>query len=385
MSPVALSLSILRSHDGSPAALGIVLGVASGATLTALVGSGALAGRVSPVRLAVVCNYLAGAAQASLGIMLVLHSFTVAGASALQLISGAALGTYFPTLLGLTASTVGPSTLQRANASLSLVRSAAGMIGPALAGVAVVTIGGGWVIVLDGGTFLAAAAILGRMGVHPQPTSKEPGAAPAPSALAGLFDGLVLVRSRLWIWSTLLVFCVAQLASAVFLVLGPTVVLTEGRSAGKWAALISFVACGQIVGDLFTIRFRPSRPLLAGRVFGLLGVPALIALGVGAPYALLALSCSLRGFASVGSDTIWFTLLQRELREPQLSQVSAWDWLVSLVMQPVGYFAAGFVAAGVGARTTLIALASLYLLVNVSSLSSRSVRQLRSPEMSVRQ
>ncbi|HEV8648685.1 MAG TPA: hypothetical protein VG276_04610 [Actinomycetes bacterium] len=78
--------------------------------------------------------------------------------------------------------------------------------------------------------------------------------------------------------------------------------------------------------------------------------------------------------------TLWFTALQQHVPPHVLSRVSAYDWLGSTALRPVGLVAAGPIATAVSVRTTLLGAATLVVVSSLALLSLPSVRSLRRRE-----
>lgn len=382
LSPVALALAVLEV-SGSQTDLAIVLAAGGVPTFVFLILGGGLSGRVSPLRLAVWCNILAASSQLALGAMFVLGHYSLPAAAALQVVTGAALGGYFPTLLGITARSVPPDRLQETNALLSMVRSLASVLGPASAGIVVATVGAGWAIVGDGLSFAACAWLLSRLPLRADAPSSESSQEES-RYLSDLAQGWREVAARSWVWSTFIVFGCAQFMSANLLVLGPGMLLDGGgNGAARWGLTMSAMGLGQFLGDLAAMRLKANRPLLVMRLVGLLSVPLTLALAVETDIAPLIGCAVIAGVAVTVPDTLWFTSLQTELTEPTLTRVSSWDWALSLGLQPVGFAAAGFIGAGLGSPVALALSAVIYLVASGLSLVPRSVRSpiVPSPEV----
>ncbi len=72
----------------------------------------------------------------------------------------------------------------------------------------------------------------------------------------------------------------------------------------------------------------------------------------------------------------WETALARHIPPSALSRVSAWDWMGSLALLPVGYLIAGPLASAVGAREVLGVGSVIGLALLAIGLLPRSTREL---------
>lgn len=75
-------------------------------------------------------------------------------------------------------------------------------------------------------------------------------------------------------------------------------------------------------------------------------------------------------------NTIWEAMLQEQIPNEVLARVSSYDWLVSLVFEPLGFALAGPLAATIGTGTTLWAATALSIGAHVGLLLLPSVRRL---------
>ena len=122
------------------------------------------------------------------------------------------------------------------------------------------------------------------------------------------------------------------------------------------------------------LRWHPGRPLVA--VFGvLLAAPfALLLLAVTPPLVVLAVGVVALAVATAIANTLWHTTLQQQVPAESISRVSSYDWMVSLLIFPVGSALAGPLADGVGPGVALLAFALLAGLPLASVLAVPSVR-----------
>jgi hypothetical protein len=275
--------------------------------------------------------------------------------------------------------TVETGQLQQANALLGLADNAAAVLGPAVAGVIVASASGGWGLAFDAATFAVSAAVLTAMRLRPL-------AAPAPAAprsmLVELRDGWRAFVSRRWLWVTVLFFTLyLAIVYAPLQVLGPQVAKTALGGAGAWAAISVALGVGSVAGGLIGMRWRPAHPLrVTMLLFAVTVPPLLILIGLHAPLAAIVVVALLDG--SLGSlfNAFWFTALQSLVPDEELSRVSSWDYLGSLVLAPVGLALTGPIAASVGVSSTLYGAAVATVLLTAAVLSVSAVRDFRLPE-----
>jgi len=200
---------------------------------------------------------------------------------------------------------------------------------------------------------------------------------PRQSFLADLHEGWREVVSRTWVWVMIVVSSIVNLMGAVFVVLGATISKQALGGAGAWAAIITSLGVGSLVGGLVALRVNPRYPLrFATSLLGWFAVP-MVLVGVHAPVALIAATATLGGAGNLAYNTIWETTLQKHVPAHALSRVSAYDWFGSLAFQPLGLLIAGPAAAVLGASETLYLAAGGTVLMVVVAVATPSVRQLQ--------
>jgi len=89
---------------------------------------------------------------------------------------------------------------------------------------------------------------------------------------------------------------------------------------------------GAVVGGLISLRYRPSRPMLACVLWPTLVTIQLAALALHAPVWVLACASFFAGLGIAIHLTLWFTVFQREVPEHAQSRVSSYDALGSFVL-----------------------------------------------------
>jgi hypothetical protein len=109
----------------------------------------------------------------------------------------------------------------------------------------------------------------------------------------------------------------------------------------------------------------------------LLDVPFLAALVLGWPLALVLVLGALASAGLVGGDTAWETALQERVPQHALSRVSAYDWLGSLAMNPIGFALIGVVAAARGELATLTVVLIVHVAIHLLLLTSGAIRAVR--------
>ncbi|MBA2297626.1 MAG: MFS transporter [Actinobacteria bacterium] len=365
---IALVFAVL--HLGSATDLGLVLGARSLAEAAIMLFGGVLADRLPRSHVLVAASLVQGVAQMATAAAILGGTGSVAVVLALQVVYGVGAGVVIPAEVGLVPQTVSAARVQQANALLGLTRSGVQVLGPALGGALVVAGSPGIALAVDGVSFFVCAAILGRIRIPRREGS------PA-SFLTDLRNGWREFSSRSWLWASVLLFGVGNLAFSSWMVLGPVIAEEDLGGAGAWAIVLTVGGIGSIFGALLAIRVRPARPLV---VCTLAAVPLggqLVALALGAPVWVLAASSFVAAVGLGVHLTLWFTIFQQQVPEHAQSRVSSYDTLGSFVLIPLGLALVGPVSSTIGRHETLWLSLAIMLASWAAILALPSVRAIR--------
>ena len=120
---------------------------------------------------------------------------------------------------------------------------------------------------------------------------------------------------------------------------------THLGGAAAWGLILTGGGIGGVIGGVLALRLRPRRPLLTGfMIMAAVSLPPLALVGP-LPVLLIAGASMLSLISIELANTWWYTMLQQHVPEHARSRVSSYDWLVSLVFQPLGFLLAGPLAA----------------------------------------
>jgi MFS family permease len=369
--PVALAFAVL-DLTGSASALGLVLATAFASRVVFLLLGGVVADRLPRQSVMLGADLVRTGSQALVAALLVTGQARLWQLVVLFALFGAGDAFFSPASTGLVPETVRAERLQQANALMSLSRSVAFVGGPTIAGLLVVGIGAGWVFAIDAATFAVSSISLGLLSL-PRAASRARRA----SLLADLRGGWLEVRSRTWVWMTVVRFSISNLAVAPLLVLGPFVAQESLGGATAWGLIGTAAGIGAVLGDAAALRLRSRRPLFAGALAVSLWAlePALLARPF--PTAVIAVAAAVGFGASGFSNALWFTALQQRIPREALSRVSSYDWLGSIAFQSAGFALAGPLSAAIGVSATLLAAAALQATACIAVALTPGVRGFR--------
>lgn len=160
--PVALAFAVLEL-TGSVTDLGIVLAAQTGPLVVFVLLGGVWADRLPRQAVMLACDGVRAVAQALSAALLLGGDAHVWQLAVLQAVYGTAEAFFAPASTAVVPQTVDPANLQQANALLGLSGNLASVLGPALAGVIVATLGPGWGLGIDAASFITSAVFLSFM------------------------------------------------------------------------------------------------------------------------------------------------------------------------------------------------------------------------------
>jgi MFS family permease len=372
ITPVALTFAVL-GLTGSGTDLGLVLAAQSIPLVALALVGGVWADRLPRAAIMVASDLARAVVQLTAAGLLLTGAAQIWQLALLAALHGAAEAFFRPAAGAILPQIVPAPRLQQANALMGMSDNFGWMVGPAVAGVLVAVLGAGGAIAVDGATFLVSAAFLAAVRV-PAAVRHEA----ARGFLAELRKGWQEVKSRTWLWVMLLRVClVLFIVIAPFQVLGPLGLLKEGYGAAVWGWLQAVFSGGMLVGMLIAMRYRPKRPMITVALTGSTAAAAPLALALfGDPWILGAVYI-LRGVSVGILVAVWNTTLQTQIAKGSLGRVTAWDWMASLALWPVGLAVAGPLAERFGVITMCWATGILGLLAAFWVLLVKDVWRLR--------
>ena len=372
---VALALFVTQL-TGSPTDLGLVLGARALPLVALVLFGGVWADRLPRQKIMIAADAVRAVLHATLAILIFAGAVRIWQLVVIEALFGAAQAFFQPAYTGLIPQTVPEQLIQDANALTSSIDNLAFLLGPALATALVLGVGAGEAFAFDAATFVASALLLAR--VHPRPRGAAVKSAPI---LAELHAGWREVRSRSWVWATIAAFAGAVLCVySQWYVLAPVIARNLYGTAGVFGLLEATAGVGALIGSGVALRWRPSHPLRIGLLM-ILSWPILDgSFALGAQLAIVAPLALATGFGFSLFGVWWETALAQHIPPGSLSRVSAYDWMGSLALMPLGYLLGGPLAAAVGVRTVLALGSAIGLLLLALALVPRATRELRSAQ-----
>lgn len=375
IAPIALAFGVLAIPGGSPTALGFVLFCAALPRAAFVLFGGVAADRVDRARLMVVSETVAGVVHLAAGGLFLTGNASVLALGALAAVGGTATALFFPALTGLVPEVATDDELQAANGLVRLATNVASLVGAALGGILVVSVGPGWALAFDGLTFVVAAAML--MFVRRREVSPTAVETPAQGVIADLRDGWREFVSHRWVVVIVVLAAVSNVGfNAAIDVLGPVQAKAQLGGAGPWAAIVAAFGLGAVLGVLVAMRVRPKRPLLLASIVAPVMALPVAALAIPLPLPAIIGLAFLAGVSADVFGVLWDTALQQNIPGESLSRVSAYDWFGSLALVPLGLAAIGPLAEAIGVEPAIWVCFALGAVIVLAVLDPQ-VRNLR--------
>ena len=368
---VALALFVV-DLTGSATDLGLVLAAHALPLVGFLLIGGVWADRLPRHQVMIVSDLVRCALHALLAVLIFTETVEIWHLVVIEALFGTAEAFFRPASTGLLPQTVPEDELQEANALTGLTSNLAEFAGPALATALVLGAGAGVAFALDAATFLLSALLL--LKVRPRPRGDAGGRS---TVFAELREGYAAVRARAWVWVTIAVFSLALLvALAPLFVLGPLIAEAEYGSIGVYGAVTAALGAGTLFGSLAGLRWRPRHPMRAALLASLIWPLAGGLFAAGLPLVLVFPFWMAAGVGIALLDVWWLTALAERIPPHLLSRVTAYDWMGSLALMPLGYLLAGPLGEALGPSEVLLAGSLLGFLCLALGLLPRETRML---------
>jgi MFS family permease len=347
---VAIAWQVLEL-DNRPTAMSLV-GIAwIVPQLVLMVFGGVLTDRIERRRMMMAADLIRAAAVGAIGVLAVTGALELWHVLALVVLFAVGDAVFWPAFTAIVPEIVPAAELLQANSLDNFVRPATRLVGPALGGLVVATVGPGTAFLVDAGTFLASFAALLAISARPMAKSEH-----ARSALRDIREGFAFVRRETWLWGTLLMAAFGNVATSSMFVLVPYVVKTElGGTAGEYGLIATFGAVGGLVGSLVLGQLGlPRRYIVLMFASWAAGVACIAGYGIANTVPQMWVFAAVSGAAMTIGSVVWGTLMHSLVPKQLLGRVSAFDWTVSLALTPVGYAVLGPLGEAIGASKTLV-------------------------------
>jgi len=375
LAPVAIAFGVLELPNGDGKSLSLVMASTSlSLVLFSLLG-GVIGDRFPRAWIVGGADILLALLVMANGIAYVTGNGSIILFTVVGFLGGVLNAIWYPAMSALTSDLAEPEILQDSNAATMLSSNIAMILGTAVAGVIVATIGPGWAIIIDGVTFLIAGLLVYSMrSATPVAERTE-----SSSTIHEIKTGWREFSSRRWVFLVVISFSfVVSMERAVYSVLGPLVADEKLGGPKPWSLILATWAIGSVVGVLFAAKVRPRYPI---RVAIIVQFPLFLwffSLGNTTNVYLIAIFSFFVGIAFDFFYVLWVTTLQQHIPKESLSKVMSYDVLGSLALAPIGIAVAGPIAEHYGTSPVLNVISFAFIICMAAPLLSREVRMTES-------
>ena len=342
-----LVLTQLTPHNA--AAVGIVMALQFGPQLLLLPWTGFAADHYDQRKLLIVTQAVMGLLALTLGVFTITGFVELWHVYVFAFLSGCASAFDAPVRQIFVAELVGEKDLSNAIALNSTSFNMARMIGPAVAGVTIASVGTGWAFLLNGSSFFAVLASLFFLRVSSQHTKVR-----ALRTKGSLTEGLRYVWARPDLKAILLMLFLIGTFGMNFPIFISTMAVTVFHADARgYGLLTSTLAIGTIAGALIAAGSeRPQfKSLLTGAaVFGFGCVLAALAPN----YWTFAIALVIIGVGAMTFSNTTNSLMQLTTEPAMRGRVIALRVAVALGGTPIGAPIVGWVADHLGPRWALV-------------------------------
>lgn len=329
-------------------AVGVVMALQFGPQLLLLPLTGYAADRFDRRKLLIATQAAMGALALGLGLLTVTGNVRLWQVDLFALLLGCVSAFDSPARQTFVSDLVGETDLANAVALNSISFNAARMMGPAVAGILIASVGVGWVFLVNAASFSAVLCSLCLLRVEELHRGDR-----AARTRGGLADGFRYIRKRpdlMAVMIMLFLVCTVGVNFPIFIAAMSVTVFHAGAS--QFGLLTSSMALGALAGALLSARQETPRftRLTAGAA--LLGAGLALA-SVLPNFWLFGLALLMIGMAAQTFTTSTISLVQLSTDPGMRGRVMAILMAVALGGTPVGAPVTGWVADTFGPRAAL--------------------------------
>jgi MFS family permease len=356
-------------------AVGLVTALGSLPVLLFSLYGGVIADRVNKRRFILVLQCLMLLEALTLGVLTALNLITVQWVMGLAVFFGFLTAFEVPTRQAFIAEIVDRKDLMNAIALGSSAFNLARVIGPALAGLLIATVGLEACFFANAASYLAVIVSLMRMDVD---WVRAPAAA---SVWTALGEGVTYIFSHRWPRALVIIVTTFSIFGFSFMPLMPVFARDAlGLDASGYGALAASIGAGALAAAFFMAGFggrvRQSRLVLGSSIlFGAVLLAASLAPNFGSAVALFTMCGGVMALTGIAANT----MLQTEAPDELRGRVMGFYSFMVLGLAPFGSIQAGWVAERFGVRIAfaLGGLVCLSVAVGVAWWMGRAVRERR--------
>jgi len=349
---VAVAWEAYRLDDHPSALAGVGLATSAPQVILLLFG-GAISDRLPRRKVLIAADVARAVAVSCLTVLAVVGEMRLFELWAVALVIGAATAFAAPAFDAIVPGLVPKERLMEANGLDQFLRPAAlQLLGPALGGLLLASLGSSGAFGADALSFVFSACCVAKISAVTAVAPPDK----ANSLWRDIREGLGYVRSQVWLWGT---FVAATFTYLLFL--GPTYVLVPyivknelHGSAATLGIVLGLGGLGALLAAAVTAQLgdRGRRPI--SFMYAAWTGATLLVAGYGLvtrQWQLAALVFCVGALEAAGT-VVWATLKSRLVPSELLGRVSSIDWFVSTALMPLSYVLTPIVVRFVGVSET---------------------------------
>jgi MFS family permease len=341
-----LVLTQLTHHNATQ--LGVVMALQFGPHFVLLPFTGWAADRFDRRRILVATQSAMFVLAAVLGLLTLTGVVALWHVDAFALLLGCVTAFDAPASQTFVSELVGEADLSNAVGLNSTSFNLARMVGPAIAGVLLASVGTGWAFMVNALSYLAVLFALWRLRAHARHASAH-----ARPKAGGFVDGLRYVRGRPDLTAILvMLFLIGTFGLNFTIFISTMAVSVFHQGASRYGLLMSIMAIGTISGSLLAARRQRPRIEILFTSSALFGVGCALA-AVMPDYWLFGAALMLIGVSALTFANSTNSLLQLGTEPAMRGRVMAMRMAIAMGGTPIGAPIVGWVADTAGPRWAL--------------------------------
>lgn len=370
ITPIALAFGVLNLPGATPTDLSIVLASQAVPLVLLLPIGGVVADKLGRARVIAATDMVLSAFVMTMAVLFLTGTATVPMLAVLAAIYGSLSAFWYPAMSALTPEVVPDTHLQTANGFLAMAQNGGMIVGAALGGALVATLGSGIAIAIDALSFLVAALLVFSFRQVSRKSESEE------SVFSDLGHGWRVFISYKWIVVVVGAFSIIVMVwRGSEEVMGPVLALDIYGGAAGWSVVLASQAAGLLVGAFLGTRIDPKHPMVFGMVVTLAMPMFMFVLALQSPLFVVAIAAFITGISLDIFYVVWITAVQRKVPREALSRVTSYDAFGSLLFGPIGLAISGPLISGVGATIAFGLFGAIALAAVIVSLMFKSVRE----------
>ncbi|MEO1164571.1 MAG: MFS transporter [Chloroflexota bacterium] len=378
---IALPLLALQLSGGSGLALGTALMFASIPRALLMLFGGAIVDRLSPRSVMITTNWLNALTIVALAFLLWSGQAALWHLYIASFLLGTADAFYFPAAGSIMPFIVEEQNLQVGNSVFQLSQRLLFLVGPALAGLIIATVGIPTALIIDVVTFVLANIFLSAMNLHDAHQSsvsqKSDELSQKTGIFASIFEGLQYVKRDRALLGLMLLIAAIDFGTSGSIRVGLPVLLDVkfGVGAAILGLMISAFGAGAVIGTFLTSRIEVNQIgyLLIGLML-IFGTTFLLT-GLIVSLWFMGMMLVLGGVAAGIFNIVSVSWLQKRTDKNILGRVMSLIMLSSVGVMPISQLLSGFMVE-IDASLPFIVSGCIMLIVAMIFASSTSLRNL---------